>query len=158
MTLNTGDTFNADVQKFWTETHASSKKDDWETPQDLFDKLQKKHGFTLDAAASDKNAKLPKYYTNEDDALNKEWKGRVFCNPPYGREIKRWVKKAYEESLQPYNECVVMLIPSRTDTTYWHEYIFGKAEIEFIKGRLKFEVNGVAGQPAPFPSAIIVYK
>lgn len=82
----------------------------------------------------------------------------MFVNPPYGREIKHWVKKAYEESLQPYNECVVMVIPSRTDTTYWHDYIFGKAtDIDFIRGRLKFEVQGEPKQPAPFPSAIIVY-
>jgi phage N-6-adenine-methyltransferase len=145
-------------QKYWTETQASSKKDDWETPQELFDELNEKHNFTLDAAATDENAKLPSYYTIEDDALNQNWEGRVFCNPPYGREIKHWVKKAYEESQQPYNEKVVMLIPSRTDTIYWHEYIFGKAkEIDFIRGRLKFEVDGVANQPAPFPSAIITY-
>lgn len=145
-------------QKYWTETQATSKKDDWETPQELFDELNEKHNFTLDAAATDENAKLPNYYTIEDDALNQNWKGRVFCNPPYGREIKHWVKKAYEESQQPYNEKVVILIPSRTDTIYWHEYIFGKAkEIDFLRGRLKFEVNGKSGQPAPFPSAIITY-
>ena len=145
-------------QKYWTETQASSKKDDWETPQELFDELNEKHNFTLDAAATDENAKLTNYYTIEDDALNQNWEGRVFCNPPYGREIKHWVKKAYEESQQPYNECVVMLIPSRTDTIYWHDYIFDKADIKFLKGRLKFEVNGKAGQPAPFPSAIITYE
>ena len=146
------------MNKFWTETHASSKKDDWETPQELFDELNEKHNFTLDAAATDKNAKLPNYYTIEDDALKQRWEGRVFVNPPYGREIKHWVEKAYKESLEPYNECVVMVIPSRTDTIYWHDYIFGKAkEIDFLRGRLKFEVDGVASQPAPFPSAIIVY-
>lgn len=146
-------------QKYWTETQASSKKDDWETPQELFDELNKKHNFTLDAAATDKNAKLPNYYTIEDDALTQKWEGRVFVNPPYGREIKHWVKKAYEESLKQHNEKVVMLIPSRTDTIYWHDYIFGKAkEIDFLRGRLKFEVDGVASQPAPFPSAIITYE
>lgn len=83
----------------------------------------------------------------------------MFCNPPYGREIKHWVKKAYKESLEPYNECVVMVIPSRTDTIYWHDYIFNKAkDIKFLKGRLKFEVNGISKDPAPFPSAIILYK
>src|SRR5699024_5495978 len=144
---------------FWTETQVSSKKDDWETPQELFDELNEKHNFTLDASATDENAKLPNYYTIEDDALNQKWKGRVFCNPPYSRKIKHWIKKAYEESQQPYNEKVVMLIPSRTDTIYWHEYVFDKAkEIDFIRGRLKFEVNGKAGQPAPFPSAIVIYS
>ena len=145
-------------QKYWTETQASSKKDDWETPQDLFDELHAKYNFTLDASATDENAKLDNYYTIEDNALKQKWEGRVFVNPPYGREIKYWVEKAYKESLESYNECVVMLIPSRTDTIYWHDFIFGKAkEIDFLKGRLKFEVNGKAGQPAPFPSAIVIY-
>ena len=144
--------------KYWTDTQASSNKDDWETPQELFDELHEKYDFTIDVAATDENAKLSNYYTVEDNALQQKWRGRVFVNPPYGREIKHWVKKAYEESLQSHNELVVMLIPSRTDTIYWHDYIFDKAEVEFLKGRLKFEVDGVAGQPAPFPSAIITYK
>ena len=137
----------------------TSDKNYWETPQDFFDELHEKYEFTLDAAASDENAKLPNYYTVEDDALKQKWEGRVFVNPPYGREIKHWVKKAYEESLQPHNECVVMLIPSRTDTIYWHEYIFGKAkDIDFLKGRLKFEIDGEPRDAAPFPSALITYS
>ena len=147
------------MTEFWTDTHASSKKDDWETPQSFFDTLHEKYNFTLDAAATDDNAKLSSYYTEQDNALEQKWEGRVFVNPPYGREIKHWVKKAYEESLEPYNECVVMVIPSRTDTTYWHDYIFGKAtDIDFIRGRLKFEVNGEPKQPAPFPSAVVTYS
>ena len=137
----------------------TSDKNYWETPQDFFNELHEKYNFTLDATASDENTKLPNYYTVEDDALKQKWEGRVFVNPPYGREIKRWVKKAYEESLEPYNECVVMLIPARTDTTYWHEYIFGKAkDVDFLKGRLKFEINGKAKDAAPFPSALITYS
>ena len=137
----------------------TSNKNYWETPQDLFDKLHAEYNFTLDAAATDENAKLDNYYTEEDNALEQKWEGRVFVNPPYGREIKRWVKKAYKESLEPYNECVVMLIPSRTDTIYWHEHIFGKAkDIDFLKGRLKFEINGKAKDAAPFPSALITYS
>ena len=137
----------------------TSDKNYWETPQDFFDELHEKYEFTLDAAATDENAKLPNYYTVEDDALKQKWEGRVFVNPPYGREIKHWVKKAYEESLQPHNECVVMLIPSRTDTIYWHEYIFGKAkDIDFLKGRLKFEIDGEPRDAAPFPSALITYS
>lgn len=146
------------MTEFWTDTQASSKKDDWETPQSLFDDLHKKYSFDLDAAATSQNAKLNTYYTVEDNALVQQWKGRVFCNPPYGRELKHWIKKAYEESLQPYNECIVMVIPSRTDTSYWHDYIFNKAEIDFLRGRLKFEVGGIASQPAPFPSAIVKYE
>lgn len=137
----------------------TSDKNYWETPQDFFDELHEKYEFTLDAAATDENAKLPNYYTVEDDALKQKWEGRVFVNPPYGREIKHWVEKAYKESLEPYNECVVMLIPSRTDTIYWHEYIFGKAkDIDFLKGRLKFEIDGEPRDVAPFPSALITYS
>ena len=137
----------------------TSDKNYWETPQDFFDELHEKYKFTLDAAATDENAKLPNYYTVEDDALKQRWEGRVFVNPPYGREIKHWVEKAYKESLEPYNECVVMLIPSRTDTIYWHEYIFGKAkDIDFLKGRLKFEIDGEPRDAAPFPSALITYS
>ena len=137
----------------------TSDKNYWETPQDFFDELHEKYKFTLDAAATDENAKLPNYYTVEDDALKQKWEGRVSVNPPYGREIKHWVEKAYKESLEPYNECVVMLIPSRTDTIYWHEYIFGKAkDIDFLKGRLKFEIDGEPRDAAPFPSALITYS
>ena len=137
----------------------TSDKNYWETPQDFFDELHEKYRFTLDAAATDENAKLDNYYTIEDNALEQDWRGRVFVNPPYGREIKHWVKKAYEESLQPHNECVVMLIPSRTDTIYWHDYIFEKAkDIDFLKGRLKFEIDGEPRDAAPFPSALITYS
>ena len=76
----------------------------------------------------------------------------VFCNPPYGRELPKWVKKCYEES---HHADVVMLIPARTDTRWFHDYIYGKAEIRFIKGRLKF---GNAKQSAPFPSMVVIYR
>jgi len=82
----------------------------------------------------------------------------VFCNPPYGREIRKWVKKAYEES-QKENTIVVMLIPSRTDTNYFHNFILGKAEIRFCRGRLHFtDENGTAQDRAPFPSMVVVYS
>ena len=125
----------------------------------FFNELHEKYNFTLDVASNDNNAKLENYFTKGDDGLKKEWKGRVFCNPPYGREIKHWVEKAYNESKKDYNELIVLLIPARTDTTYWHDYIFNKAsEIIFLKGRLKFEINGKSTNPAPFPSALIIYK
>lgn len=78
----------------------SSKKMDWCTPQDFFDRLNEEFGFVLDAAATDKTAKCPLYYTPETDGLSQSWDrgGAVFCNPPYGREIGKWVKKAYEEA------------------------------------------------------------
>ena len=139
--------------------HFRSEKMDWETPQKFFNELNDKYNFTLDVASNGLNAKTENYFTKEDDGLKKEWNGRVFCNPPYGREIKHWVKKAHDESKKDHNELIVLLIPARTDTKYWHDYIFNKAsKIIFLKGRLKFEVNGKSTNPAPFPSAIIVFN
>lgn len=134
----------------------TSKSNEWSTPQSLFDELNSEFNFTLDPASTHENAKCEKHYTHEDDGLIQPWADeRVFCNPPYGREIGQWVKKAYEESLLLRVGVIVLLIPARTDTKYWHEYIFGKAEVRFLKGRVKF---GEANQGAPFPSAVIVYK
>ena len=135
----------------------TSDKHYWETPQTFFDELNKEFNFTLDVASTDENAKTKNHFTIESDGLSNKWKGNVFCNPPYGKEIGLWVKKAYEESLTN-DGVIVLLIPDRTDTRYWHDYIFGKAkEIRFLKGRLKFELNGEAKQSAPFPSAVIIY-
>ena len=135
-----------------TELHFSSKTDDWATPQEFFDDLNATFYFTLDPCASHENHKCAKYYTREDDGLSKSWAGEtVFVNPPYGRDIKKWVKKAYEESK---HATVVCLIPARTDTSYWHDYCM-KGEIIFIRGRLKF---GNSKQSAPFPSAVVVFK
>ena len=137
------------------DVHYSSKTNEWSTPQAFFDELNKEFNFTLDPCATSENAKCNKYFTVEDDGLKQDWsKDTVFMNPPYGREIKYWVQKAYEESLK--GATVVCLIPARTDTAYWHDYIFGKSDdIRFLRGRLKF---GDSKNPAPFPSAIIIYK
>jgi len=133
----------------------SSETDLWATPQDFFDSLNDEFNFTLDPCANPQNAKCSKFYTLENDGLKQNWGGEtVFCNPPYGRAIKDWVKKCYEESLKP-NTKVVMLIPARTDTIYFHQYIYNKAkEIRFIKGRLKF---GESKNSAPFPSMVVVF-
>lgn len=131
----------------------SSKKMDWETPQDFFDKLNAEFNFTLDPCANISNAKCKKFYTREQDGLMQDWQGEtVFCNPPYGRELSKWVEKCYKESKKP-NTIVVMLIPARTDTQYFHEYIYNKSEIRFLKGRLKF---GNSKNAAPFPSMVVV--
>jgi site-specific DNA-methyltransferase (adenine-specific) len=133
----------------------SSKDDKWSTPQDFFDELNAEFGFTLDPCADDSNHKCNKYYTEEDDGLLQDWQGEiVFCNPPYGKAIKDWVRKAYIEGCKP-NTTVVMLIPARTDTIYFHKYIYHKAEIRFLKGRLKF---GNSKNSAPFPSMVVVYR
>lgn len=136
--------------------HFSSKTDVWATPQDFFDKLDEEFDFSLDPCALPSNAKCTNYFTPEEDGLLQDWEGNtVFCNPPYGREINKWVEKCYHESLKQ-DTTVVMLIPARTDTKYFHEFIYHKAsEIRFIKGRLKF---GDATNPAPFPSMVVVYN
>ena len=133
----------------------SSKSDLWATPQDFFDELNAEFNFTLDPCATPENAKCVKYYTIEDDGLRQDWQGEtVFYNPPYGREISRWVKKCCEEAEKP-NTTVVMLIPARTDTAWFHDYIYHKAkEIRFVRGRLKF---GNSTNSAPFPSMVVVF-
>jgi phage N-6-adenine-methyltransferase len=133
----------------------SSVKLSWATPKSFFDSLDKEFKFTLDACASSDNAKCENYFSLKEDGLSQDWSGNVvFCNPPYGRGIKSWIKKAYEESLKG-NTKVVMLIPSRTDTKYWHEYVMKAQEIRFVKGRLKF---GDSNNAAPFPSAVVVFN
>lgn len=129
----------------------SSDRMDWETPQELFDALNDEFKFTLDAASSHENAKCERHYTESDNALSKSWAGEtVFCNPPYGRGLKDWVKKGYEEGCKP-GTVVVMLIPARTDTKYFHGYIHNRAEVRFIPGRLKFCVGGGSERSGPVP-------
>lgn len=135
-----------------TEIMFSSKTDMWATPQDFFDTLDSEFGFTLDACAVRENAKCAAYYTPQQDGLSQPWHGRVWCNPPYGREIGRWVKKASETAAG--GGFVVMLLPARTDTKWFHDYIYGKSQIRFIKGRLKF---GGCQNAAPFPSMVVIF-
>lgn len=134
-----------------TSVHFSSATDLWSTPQDLFDRVNAKYHFTLDACASPENAKCAAYFTREIDGLQQEWFGTVWMNPPYGRTIGAWMKKAYESSLA--GATVVCLVPARTDTAWWHDYAM-KGQIEFLRGRLKF---GGHKYNAPFPSAIVTF-
>lgn len=137
----------------------SSAGEEWETPQNLFDALNAIYSFELDACATPKNAKCQHYFTKADDALTQDWAmfGRVWMNPPYGRTIGRWMQKAYCESLK--SGLVVALVPARTDTRWWHDWVVGRAEVTFLKGRLKFTRTEPTEAPAhaPFPSAIIIY-
>lgn len=135
-----------------TDVMFSSKTDDWETPQDLFDKLDQEFEFNLDVCATRDNRKCRNFYAKELDGLKQDWSGVCWMNPPYGREIGKWVQKAYEESLK--GSTVVCLLPSRTDTKWWHGYCM-KGEVRFIKGRLKF---GNSKNSAPFPSAIVIFR
>ena len=135
------------------KVHFSSSTDDWSTPVNFFKEIEKRFGcFDLDPCADHDNAKADLYYIKSEDGLSKEWKGKVWMNPPYGREIIKWMKKAYESSLN--GAMVVCLVPSRTDTKWWHEYAM-KGKIEFIRGRLKF---GTSKNSAPFPSALIIFN
>lgn len=132
----------------------SSKSDEWSTPPHIFCELDSEFKFTLDPCATKDNAKCNLFYSEEDNGLNKSWKGeRVFCNPPYS-QIDKWVEKSYRETRND-NTIVVLLIPSRTDTRYFHNYIYQRAEIRFVKGRLKF---GELKQSAPFPSMVVIFR
>ena len=132
----------------------SSLSGEWETPQDLYDTLNEEFHFTLDPCATAETAKCESYFTEEDDGLSKPWTGNVFVNPPYGKGIINWVSKCYNESRLSAN-VVVSLLPSRTDTRWWHEYVMQADDIRFIKGGLKFN-NSV--NSAPFPSVIVIWK
>ena len=122
----------------------------WETPKELFEKLNKEFNFDVDVCATKENAKCKKFYTPEENGLQQDWTGTCWMNPPYGKEISKWVKKAYESKAT-----VVCLLPARTDTRWFHEYIYKKSEIRFIKGRIKFSNSK---NYAPFPSMIVIFR
>ena len=135
-----------------TEVMFSSKTDMWATPQEFFDELNDEFHFNLDPCADETNHKCSWYFDEKQDGLRKDWTGaRVFCNPPYGRTIGEWIRKCATEN----TEIAVMLIPARTDTKWFHDYIYGKAEIRFVRGRLKF---GESKNSAPFPSMVVVFR
>lgn len=146
------------MDKRTQEVMFSNKKNDWETPQDFFDMLDEYYSFTIDVAADKENTKCKRFYSEKDDGLSKSWDGeRVFCNPPYSH-TKLWIKKAHEEIKDAKKPSIfVFLIPSRTDTKWWHNYIMSDecSKVYFVKGRLKF---GGQKNSAPFPSAVVVFK
>ena len=128
---------------------------EWGTPQAFYDELDKEFHFDLDPCATDENHKCRRYFTRAEDGLSKNWGGcRVFCNPPYGKDISKWVRKCWEEGQKP-NTLVVLLIFANTDTKYFHNYILHRAEIRFIRGRLKFNEGK---NPAPRPSMLAIYR
>ena len=132
--------------------HFMSKTDEWATPNDFFARVQKEFNLNLDVCADESNYKIIPYYSKLTDGLSSSWKGfRCWMNPPYGRQIGKWIEKAANGDA----EVVVCLLPARTDTRWFHDYIYGKAEIRFIKGRLKF---GGSKHPAPFPSMLVIFE
>lgn len=132
--------------------HFSSATDLWATPADFFARLNEIYHFDTDVCATADNAKCPRFFTKDDDGLSQEWTGVCWMNPPYGRQIGAWMQKAYESSL--LGATIVCLVPARTDTAWWHDFAM-KGDIEFIRGRLRF---GGHKNPAPFPSAVIVFN
>lgn len=143
-----------------TRVHYSSRSREWATPWDFYAALDAEFDFTLDPCATAENAKCPKFYTREQDGLAQSWAGeRVFMNPPYGKGIAKWVRKAAAEvnDMSPSAELVVCLLPARTDTAWFHDYIYGKTgiEIRFLRGRLMLNEGK---DKAPFPSMIVVFR
>lgn len=139
-----------------TDVMFSSKSDRWETPKEFFEGLNKLFHFTLDACAMPENAKCERYFTPEQDGLSQPWDGVVWCNPPYGRQVGKWVKKAYDTAKEG-TAVVVMLLPARTDTAWYHDYCYMNrfATVRFVRGRLKF---GGCSNPAPFPSMVVIFR
>ena len=133
--------------------HFSSATAEWPTPQSFYDGLNAEFGFTLDPCCTPQSAKCSTYFTADDDGLSQAWAPhRVFMNPPYGKSIGQWMRKAFNESKA--GALVVCLIPARTDTAWWHDYA-AKGEVRFVRGRLKF---GGHKNSAPFPSAIVIFR
>lgn len=133
--------------------HFSSDRQDWGTPKEFFERLDSEFKFEIDVCATAHNAKCDRYFTPEQDGLSQQWQGSCWMNPPYGRQsMALWMRKAYQSAMD--GATVVCLVPARTDTAWWHEFC-SRAEVRFIKGRLKFE-----GAPhnAPFPCAVIVFR
>lgn len=133
----------------------TSERGDWATPQSFFDLVDAEFRFTLDAAAESHNAKCAEFYSPEKSGLDHPWTGVVWCNPPYGRGIDQWIRRGYEAATA--GATVVMLIPARTDTAYWHDYVMRAAEVRLLRGRLVFG-QGEARANAPFPSALVVFR
>ena len=133
--------------------HFSSATDLWATPQDFFDQQNVLHGpFDIDVCADVTNAKCAKFFDKAVDGLSQQWTGKCWMNPPYGRDIGKWMKKAKESAVA--GAMVVCLVPARTDTKWWHDYAMS-GDIVFIRGRLKF---GGSKNSAPFPSAVVIFK
>lgn len=135
----------------------SSQRHDWRTPRAFFDAVVREFGpFDTDAAASAENALCPHFWDEEADSLEQDWKGKkIWCNPPYGRGLRKWVEKA--STAVAGGGIVVMLIPARTDTSYFHDFIWQKPgiEVRFLRGRLHFDDGK---DPAPFPSMLVIFK
>ena len=151
---------SGEKKAFFTHAGNASTHHGWETPTAILETLYAVFGkFDLDPCSPRRTrppVRAKVHYTAEDDGLSLPWHGVVFVNPPYGRELPRWVAKARSEVERKSAKVVVALIPARTDTHYWHDHIAGKADVYFLRGRLRFGADGQS-QSAPFPSAIAIW-
>lgn len=134
----------------------SSDTYEWGTPQTFFDQLDREFDFTLDACATPQNAKCVRFFTKRENGLAHPWPGVVWMNPPYGREIALWIEKAYREAQM--GAVVVALVPARTDTRWWHDYVMRAAEVRLVRGRMNFDGVAEKGHNAPFPNAVVVFR
>jgi phage N-6-adenine-methyltransferase len=130
-----------------------STNTEWETPADLYHTLHAEFRFTLDVAAVPDNAKCARFYTPADDGLTQPWVGTCWCNPPYGRQVGQWIRKAYESAQA--GATVVCLVPARVDTRWWHDYVLPASEVRYLRGRLKF---GASRHNATFPSVLCIFR
>jgi len=149
---------NADRQRAYRRrrkelVHFQSRSHDWSTPQGFFDELNAEFGFELDVCATSDSAKCARFFSPKEDGLHQRWQGVCWMNPPYGRAIGLWVKKAFDSSRD--GATVVCLVPARTDTAWWHEYVLAFGEVRYLRGRIKF---GGGENSAPFPSALVVFR
>lgn len=132
--------------------HFSAERQTWQTPRSIFAPVHADIGFTVDVCALPENAMLPRYFTPEVDGLAQSWRGeRVWCNPPYGRGMERWVKKLASGEA----DIAVGFLPARTDTRWFHDHVYARAEILFLRGRVKFVG---ARYNAPFPSMLCMWR
>lgn len=127
---------------------------EWATPPEIFEPLHAEFGFTLDACATADNAKLPRFYTETQDGLSQSWTGeRVFMNPPYGREIYPWTRKARDAGT-----LVVGLLPASCDLKWWHEDVVDRAEVRYLRGRVRFLTGGPYRSSGFFASVIVIWN
>jgi len=142
----------------WRAATSISGSSVWRTPPALYQPLDREFSFTIDVAADDANAKCDRFLDRETDALAQSWAGeRVFCNPPYGRDVHRWLQKALDES-RDHGALVVMVLPARTGNQWFHRLVLNRAEIRFIEGRLNYTLGGGGRKNAPFDSMVVIYR
>lgn len=143
-----------DLPMFNTGMRTSATAE-WSTPHDFWATLNDEFGFNLDVCSTHENAKCENHFTEAENGLVQTWRGICWMNPPYGSGMSNWCRKAYESVRSGVAPIVVGLVPARTDTRWFHDWVLGKAEIRFIRGRLKF---GGSDSHAPFPSLVVIWR